>query len=109
MKKFIIMSMTIDGPTADDDGVFCAGNFGLVGTLALNTRQEAEEVLEQTRDTDMADFEDLYEINPDDEAESESGYTVFKEDGCNGEKELNVYYLGDIVNSTRYKIEEVEF
>jgi len=101
MKKFIIMSMSIDEVTADDDGVFNSCAFGLVGSRALDTKAEAEEIRDQTIEQDKEDLE--YNFTEED------GYTLEVEDGSYDDKELNVYYNGDLVNSTRYRIEEVEF
>ncbi len=101
MHGYVILSMSMDDTTCGDDGIFNACNFGLVGSVVHKTKKEAEEIREQTMDTDLEDFKELWT--------EEDGYTIEKEDGCCGERELNVYYEGDIINSTRYKIAEVDF
>ena len=103
MKKFIIMSMTMDGTTCDDDGIYSACNFELVGSRACDTLQEAIEVRDQTIETDLEDFQSLWV--------EEDGYSY--DTGKMGEAEdadvyIDVYYNGEIVNETIYKIREVE-
>lgn len=100
MKKFIIMSMTMDATTCDDDGLFNACSFDLVGSRACDTLEEAIEVRNQTIETDFADFQELWK--------EEDGYS-FDEGYLGNDKYLDVYYNGDVINETIYKIREVEF
>lgn len=104
MKKFIIMSMTMDATTCDDDRIFSACNFDLIGTRACDTLQEAIEVRDQTIETDLEDFQGLWV--------EEDGYSY--DTGKMGDRPeadvyIDVYYNGEVVNETIYKIREVEF
>ena len=104
MKKFIIMSMTVDGATCDDDGFTNCASFDLVGTRACETLEEAVEVRNQTIETDLADFQSLWV--------KEDGYSY--EAGMMGDDPasdvyVDVYYKGEVINETIYKIREVEF
>ena len=104
MKKYIILSGSVDGATCDDDGFINCASFDLVGSKACDSLEEAVEVRDQTVETDMADFKSLWT--------EEDGYAV--EDGSMGDdpsadKYVDVYYNGDIINETIYKIRGVEF
>lgn len=105
MKKgYVIMSMSVDGATCEDDGFVNCANFGMCGSLILKTKKEAIEVRKQTMDTDLEDFKELWS--------EEDGYTIEVGD-MNTNQELadtyiDVYYKGDVVNETVYKIFEVE-
>ena len=103
MKKYIILSGSVDGATCDDDGFINCASFDLVGTRACDSLEEAVEVRDQTVETDLEDFKSLWT--------EEDGYVV--EDGSMGDdpsadKYVDVYYNGDIVNETIYKIREIE-
>ena len=106
MKGYIIICMALDSASCDDDGVFNSGGFGLVGSVVHKTKDEAKEILEQTMDTDMEDLKSTFLECEEDEGCAD--YVFAKEDGRSNERELNVYYKGDLINSTRYRIEEVE-
>ena len=105
MKKYIILSGSVDETTAQDDGAINAFNFGLVGTKACDTLEEAIAVRDQTIETDLEDFKDLWS--------EEDGYTFDIDNMSKGyadvvaDKFIDVYYDGEIVNETRYKIEEI--
>lgn len=107
MKKYIILSGTIDIPTADDDGALNAFNFELVGSRACDTLQEAIEVRDQTIETDLEDFQGLWV--------EEDGYSYdcgdMPEDyrALTPDKFIDVYYNSEVINETVYKIREVEF
>ena len=99
MKGYIIMSMSIDGPTADDDGVFSASNFGLCSTLVHKSKEESKETCRKVVEADLEslkgsfdDEEYSYEIEED----GNITFSVYAEDG-------------ELLNTTIYKIEEVEF
>ena len=104
MKKYVILSGTVDIPTADDDGVLNAFNFDLVGSRACDTMEEAIEVRDQTIETDLADFQGLWL--------EEDGYSY--DTGKVGDEPMSdvyidVYYNGEVINETIYKIREIEF
>lgn len=97
MKKFIIMSMTMDATTCDDDGIFSACNFDLVGSRACDTLEEAIVVRDETIETDLEDFQGIW-----------LGYSYDVGDLGN-DRYIEVYYNGKVINETIYKIREVEF
>lgn len=103
MKKYIILSGTVDGPTAEDDGFLNCANFNLVGSRACDTLEEAIEVRDQTIETDLADFQGLWV--------EEDGYSY--DTGKMGDDPMSdiytdVYYNGEVINETIYKIREIE-
>lgn len=103
MKKYIILSGTVDGPTCEDDGFLNCANFDLVGTRACDTLQEAIEVRDQTIETDLADFQGLWV--------EEDGYsydTGKMGDDPMSDTYIDVYYNGEVINETIYKIREIE-
>jgi len=100
MKKFIILSGSVDGQTCEDDGFVNCANFDLVGTRAFDSRKEAEEIRDQTIEQDLEDFKDFWE--------EEDGYE-FEIGDINFDKYLDVFYGGDVIHETIYKIREVEF
>ena len=98
MKGYIIMSMSIDGPTADDDGVFSASNFGLCSTLVHRSREESRETCRKVVEADLESLKDTFDDDYSYEIEEDDNITlsVYAEDG-------------ELLNTTIYKIEEVEF
>lgn len=103
MKKYIILSGTVDGATCEDDGFLNCANFDLVGSRACDSLQEAIEVRDQTIETDLADFQGLWV--------EEDGYSY--DTGKMGDEPMSdvyidVYYNGDVINETIYKIREIE-
>ena len=100
MKKFIIMSMSMDDTTCNDDGIFSACNFDIVGTRACDSLEEAIAVRDETIETDLADFQELWS--------EEDGYS-FDVGNLGNDKYLDVYYNGEVVNETIYRIRGVEF
>lgn len=103
MKKYVILSGTVDIPTADDDGVLNAFNFEVVGTRLCDTLEEAIAVRDETIETDLADFQGLWI--------EEDGYsydTGKMGDAPSDDTYIDAYYEGDVVNETVYKIREVE-
>jgi hypothetical protein len=105
MKKgYVILSGSVDGPTCEDDGFLNCSNFGLASGIVHKTKEEAIEIREQVIETDLEDFKTLWT--------EEDGYTI--EVGSMGDdsladKYIDVYYNGDVINETTYKIQEVEF
>lgn len=112
MKKFIILSGTIDIPTADDDGALNAFNFELVGSRACDTLEEAIVVRDQTIETDLADFQGLW-VEEDgysyDVGWMSGDWITNDKDVRNVDRYIDVYYNGEVINETIYKIREVEF
>lgn len=106
MKKYVILSGTVDVPTADDDGVLNAFNFEVIGTRLCDTLEEAIAVRDETIETDLADFQGLWI--------EEDGYSYDCGDmpadirALTPDKFIDVYYDGDVINETVYKIREVE-
>jgi len=106
MKKYIIMSMSMDGTTCDADGIYSACAFDLIGTRACDTLEEAIAVRDETIETDLADFQGLWV--------EEDGYSYecgeMPEDvrALTPDKFIDVYCNGEIINETIYKIREVE-
>ena len=105
MKKFIILSGSVDGATCDDDGFINCANFDLVGTRACDTLEEALEVRKQTVETDIAGFSDIWS--------KEDGYIIEQGEMNNyngniSDTYVDVYYEGDVINETIYKIREIE-
>lgn len=109
MKKFIILSGSVDGATCEDDGFLNCANFGLAGTHAYATLEEAIAVRERIIETDVEDFktlwteEDGYTIKVGSLSLSVDDKVVDKYD-----KYIDVFHDGDVVNETLYKIAEVE-
>lgn len=109
MKKFVIIQASVDGPTMDDDGLTSCLGFGLASNKLFDTKEEAEkELVENIIPTDMADLKECY-LGDEEDEELEERYDFLAEDGMWGRKELNVYDGCDIINSTAYDIQEVEF
>ena len=104
MKKYIILSGSVDGATCDDDGFINCASFDLVGSRACDSLEEAVEVRDQTIEQDKADFQSLWT--------EEDGYILevgSMGDDPSADKYLDVYHNGDIINETIYKIRGVEF
>lgn len=99
MKKYIILSGTVDGATCEDDGFLNCANFDLVGSRACDTIEEAIEVRDQTIETDLEDFQGIWI--------EEDGYSYDVGDLGN-DKYIDVYYNGEVINETIYKIREIE-
>ena len=99
MKKFIIMSMTMDATTCDDDGIFNACTFDLVGSRACDTLEEAIAVRDETIETDLEDFQGIWA--------EEDGYSYDVRD-LGKDRYIDVYYNGEVINKTIYKIRKIE-
>ena len=99
MTGYVIMSMNIDFPTCDDDGMTNGIGFGLV------VEKVYKDVDEAYHDVDlfMKDSKRLIEENfPECKVIIEDGRWM-------GEKVLRVYDGGELTNSTHYLVESVEF
>ena len=104
MKKYIILSGSVDGATCEDDGFVNCASFDLADSRAYGTSEEAIAAREQIIETDLEEFKTLWT--------EEDGYEL--EVGSMGkdpmsDKYLDVRNCGEVVNETTYKIAEVEF
>ena len=101
MKKYIILSGSVDGPTCEDDGFLNCANFDLVGSRACDSLEEAIEVMDQTIEQDKADFAEVWP--------EEDGYKL-DVGSMNSDKlkYIDVYSNGEVINETIYKIKEIE-
>ena len=63
MKKYIILSGSVDGATCEDDGFLNCANFDLVGSRACDSLEEAIEVMNQTIEQDKAAFAEGLMLN----------------------------------------------
>ena len=99
MKLYVLMSQTVDIPTCDDDGAINVVAANVIGTRAFKSLEEAKEIRDQTIETDLADFQGLWV--------EEDGYS-YDTGEVDGDVYIDVYYNGDIVNETFYKIRELE-
>ena len=100
MKLYVLMSQTVDMPTCENDGAINGVNADVIGTRAFASLEEAKEIRDQTIETDVADFQGLWV--------EEDGYS-YDTGEVDGDVYVDVYYNGDIINETFYKIREVEF
>ena len=105
MKKgYVILSGSVDGATCEDDGFVNCANFALASGIVHKTKEEAIEIREQIIEQDLEDSKSNWD--------EEDGYSL--EVGSMGEDQLadkyiDVYYKGDVVNETIYKIQEIEY
>lgn len=107
MKKYIILSGSVDGPTCEDDGFINCASFDLVGSRACDSLEEAIEVRDQTIEQDKADFAEVWP--------EEDGYTLdvgsisrTRSGDPSADKYIDIYSNGDVINETIYKIREIE-
>jgi len=108
MKKYLIHFMSIDGPTAEDDGLE-AGLGGGICPKTFDSKEEAEKYLEEVMiPDDKASLEECYGLN-DEECEPYADISV--ENGMWGRRILVVTDKDDCteVNTTVYSIVEAEF
>lgn len=105
MKKgYVILSGSVDGATCEDDGFLNCSNFGLASGIVHKTKEEAIEIRKQVIETDLQDFSSLWT--------EEDGYSL--EVGSMGkdpmsDRYIDVYYNGDVINESTYKIQEIEY
>ena len=105
MKGYVITFYSVDGATCENDGFINCANGGLCRPTICKTIEEAKELRKQIVEQDLADFEDSWN--------EENGYTkevgdMNDYDGHIADTYLDVYYDGDVVNETIYRIEEVK-
>lgn len=107
MKKgYVILSGSVDGATCEDDGFLNCANFNLASGIVHKTKEEAIEIRDQIIETDLEDFKTLWT--------EEDGYTIevgslSTQEEQLADKYVDVFYKGNIVNETVYKIQGVEF
>lgn len=99
MKRFILICMTLDGEASVNESLYNVGSFNAVCKKMFITKEDA---LNRLKEITAQDLDELREYYPE-----EDGYTIAIEPSQMEETELNVYYHGDVVYQTRYKIAEV--
>ena len=108
MKKYLIHFMSIDGPTAEDDGLESAIGGG-IHSKVFDSKEEAEKyMVEELIPADKADLEECYGFND----ETCDPYVYIEiENGMWDRKTLVVYDKFDAteLNTTVYEVVEVEF
>lgn len=101
MTKYVIMSCSVDDVVCGDDGIFNAFSFGLEQSLLLDSLEDAVKERAKIVDRVIEDFKE----------ESDNEYTIEKEvgiiHGVTNDIEVNVYWKGDLVAQTIYRIGEV--
>lgn len=103
MKKYIIMSGSVDGAACEDDGFIDCASFDLVGTRACDSLEEAIAVREQTIEADLEDFQGIWN--------EEDGYsydTGKMSSDPMSDVYVDIYYNGSVTHEVIYKIREVE-
>ena len=101
MKKYVVLSGSVDGPTCEGDSFLNCANFDLVGSRECDSLEEAIEVMDQAIEQDKADFAEFWP--------EEDGYTL-DVGAMNSDKlrYIDVYFKAEVINETIYKIMEVE-
>ena len=99
MKLYVLLSMSVYGQTCEDDDFINCANTDVIGTRAFATLEEAKEIRDQTIETDLTDFQGLWV--------EEDGYS-YDTGEIDGDVYIYVYYNGDTINETIYKIRELE-
>ena len=101
MKKYIVLSGSVDGPTCDGDGFLNCANFDLVGSRECDSLEEAIEVMDQVIEQDKAAFAEFWP--------EEDGYTLdvgaMNSDNL---RYIDVYFKAEVSNEIIYKISGVE-
>ena len=101
MKKYVVLSGSVDGPTCEGDGFLNCANFDLVGSRACDSLEEAIEVMNQTIEQDKAAFAEFWP--------EEDGYTLdVSAMNSDNLRYIDVYFKAEVINETTYKIREVE-
>ena len=104
MKKgYVILSGSVDGAACEGDGFLNCANFGLASGVVCKAKEEAIETRERTIETDLEDFKSLWD--------EEDGYSIevcSMGDDPMSDRYIDVYYDGEVINETTYKIQEVE-
>lgn len=100
MKIYVLLSGTVDGASCENEGFINCANFDVIGDRVFSSFEEAKEIRDQTIETDVEDFHGLWV--------EEDGYSYDTGELENGDIYIDVYYNGDIINETIYKIREVE-
>jgi hypothetical protein len=102
MEGYVLTYMAIDGPTADDDGVFESGSFGLRTTRVFTDKDESRDFLKDLIEDEKQSYLECCEDEDDSfDFELETYEDSFR---------LNVYTSdGDLFNVVFYRIEKVSF
>lgn len=102
-KGYIIMFLSLDGPTCEDDGLFNCYAFNACTDVFPN-RASAEDARKSIMERDASEFKSNWL--------EEDGYLVKIEEGYSeGDYEINIYSSnlnGDVINKTIYRIAEVK-
>lgn len=106
MKKgYVILSGSVDGATCEDDGFINCANFALASGIVHKTKEEAIEIRDQIIEQDLEDFKSTWD--------EEDGYSLdvgsMNEQEPSADRYIDVYYEGEVINETVYKIQEVEY
>lgn len=106
MKKgYVILSGSVDGATCEDDGFINCANFALASGIVHATKEEAIEIRDQIIEQDLEDFKSTWD--------EEDGYSFevgsMNEQEPSADRYIDVYYEGEVINETIYKIQEVEY
>ena len=106
MKKgYVILSGSVDGATCADDGFINCANFALASGIVHKAKEEAIEIRDQIIEQDLEDFKSTWD--------EEYGYSFdvgsMNEQEPSADRYIDVYYEGDVINETIYKIQEVEY
>lgn len=96
---YLLMNMVVDGPTADDDGIFEAVNFDLCSHTYFRDKESCEKERQALIEKAIEEFNE-------DAPDEDFVYTEV-EDGRDDSKVLNVYFDGDLSIMIVYKIVEL--
>ena len=110
MKKYLIHIMSIDGPTAEDDGLE-AGLGGGVCPKTFDSEEEAKKYLEEVLiPQEKSALEECYGFNEEDE-DFEPTVDIFVENGMWDRRIIVVTDKFDCteLNTTVYSVVEVDF
>ena len=116
MKGYVIVYATTNLDVCESRAIIneCLPNFGLARMTVYKTEEDARNAMEEVIQIDSENLTSYYydedENNDDDYEPFGDGYFIDKTNGTSeGEKDLTVYFNGEIVSVTTYKIEEVAF
>jgi len=110
MKKYLIHIMSVDGPTAEDDGLE-AGLGGGIHNKVFDSKEDAQKYLEEELiPAEKADLEECYGFNEEDE-DFEPTVDISVENGMWDRRIIVVTDKFDCteLNTTVYSVVEVDF
>ena len=108
MKKFIIIQVSVDSPSMDDDGIDAGLGFGLASRKGYDTLEEAKAEQKAIAEDTLADLSECYGIGEEDCETSVEGEIEDYSD-TNGDVEVVFWDHGYELNRTIFRIQEVEF